>query len=268
MRALEATLRVIGRRRHGGGLTHGRALEPRGCAIGSSSRHEVGLALSAGYLAACGNGRCGHSRFSSSCWRRDLPARRRTRAELLARIAPGVIWAMALFALLSVDRLFHADYQDGASITSCCVGCALVRRAREARSRIGGDRPAAASSPRRSSRSCSSLPPAGIGTLAARRLLSGRRPWPHRRRRAGLTLGARRSGLLMPLLVLPLYVPVLVFGAASVDAAVSACRDPMPTLALLAAIGAVAARRSVPGSPRSRLRQGRAHRRTRRVTAE
>ena len=36
---------------------------------------------------------------------------------------------------------------------------------------------------------------------------------------AALTLGARRSGAILPLLVLPLYVPILVFGAAAVEAA-------------------------------------------------
>jgi heme exporter protein B len=38
---------------------------------------------------------------------------------------------------------------------------------------------------------------------------------------AGLTLGARRGGVLVALLVLPLYIPVLVFGVAAVDAAAS-----------------------------------------------
>ena len=38
---------------------------------------------------------------------------------------------------------------------------------------------------------------------------------------AALTLGARRGGVLMSLLVLPLLIPVLIFGAAAVDAAIA-----------------------------------------------
>jgi len=52
---------------------------------------------------------------------------------------------------------------------------------------------------------------------------------------AALTLGARRSGLLMPLLVLPLYVPVLIFGVAAVEASLAGL-DPAPHLSLLAAL--------------------------------
>jgi heme exporter protein B len=37
---------------------------------------------------------------------------------------------------------------------------------------------------------------------------------------AALTLGARRGGVLLSLLVLPLYIPVLIFGVAAVDAAI------------------------------------------------
>ena len=38
---------------------------------------------------------------------------------------------------------------------------------------------------------------------------------------AALTLGARRGGVLMSLLVLPLYIPVLIFGVSAIDAAVN-----------------------------------------------
>ncbi|MFZ5789397.1 MAG: heme exporter protein CcmB, partial [Pseudomonadota bacterium] len=47
--------------------------------------------------------------------------------------------------------------------------------------------------------------------------------------------GARRGGLLLPLLVLPLYVPTLIFGAAAVDAALAGLAAG-PHLSLLAAI--------------------------------
>jgi heme exporter protein B len=50
---------------------------------------------------------------------------------------------------------------------------------------------------------------------------------------AALTLGARRSGVLISLLVLPLYIPILIFGVAAVDAAVGGI-DAGPRLMALA----------------------------------
>jgi heme exporter protein B len=52
---------------------------------------------------------------------------------------------------------------------------------------------------------------------------------------AALSLGARRGGVLLSLLVLPLYIPVLIFGVAAVDAAISGL-GARPHLLLLAAI--------------------------------
>jgi heme exporter protein B len=52
---------------------------------------------------------------------------------------------------------------------------------------------------------------------------------------AALTLGARRGGVLLPLIVLPLTVPVLIFAAAAVDAA-SGGLSARPHLMLLAAL--------------------------------
>ena len=56
---------------------------------------------------------------------------------------------------------------------------------------------------------------------------------------AALCLGARRGGVLLPLLVLPLAVPVLIFGTAAVDA-VLAGLTVRPHLLLLAALLLVA----------------------------
>ena len=56
---------------------------------------------------------------------------------------------------------------------------------------------------------------------------------------AALVLGARRGGVLLPLLVLPLTTPVLIFGVAAADAA-SGDLSPRPHLLLLAALLAAA----------------------------
>jgi heme exporter protein B len=53
---------------------------------------------------------------------------------------------------------------------------------------------------------------------------------------ASLTLGLRRSGMLLALLVLPLYVPVLIFGVATVSAAVSGPASPWPPFLMLCAL--------------------------------
>jgi heme exporter protein B len=49
---------------------------------------------------------------------------------------------------------------------------------------------------------------------------------------AALTLGARRGGVLLSLLILPLYIPVLIFGAGAIDAALTGL-TPRPHLLLL-----------------------------------
>ena len=53
---------------------------------------------------------------------------------------------------------------------------------------------------------------------------------------ASLTLGLRRSGVLLALLVLPLYVPVLIFGVATVSAATVGPASPWPPLLMLCAL--------------------------------
>jgi heme exporter protein B len=57
---------------------------------------------------------------------------------------------------------------------------------------------------------------------------------------AALTLGARRGGVLLPLLVLPLSIPAIIFGAAAIEAAATGL-EPRPYLLLLAALLALAA---------------------------
>jgi heme exporter protein B len=57
---------------------------------------------------------------------------------------------------------------------------------------------------------------------------------------AALTLGARRGGVLLPLLVLPLAIPAVIFGAAAIEAA-AAGLVARPYLLLLGAVLAVAA---------------------------
>jgi heme exporter protein B len=161
--------------------------------------------------------------------------------ELLARLAPGVLLAAALLAaLLPLDRLFGAEAEDG-SLDQLLL---------------------------------SGLPPAGIAAvkalghwittgiplvlatpLAAALLNLPTEAWPAAMLALGLasailsvfgaagaalTLGARRGGVLLPLLVLPLSIPAIIFGAAAIEAA-SGGLEARPYLLLEAAILALAA---------------------------
>jgi heme exporter protein B len=56
---------------------------------------------------------------------------------------------------------------------------------------------------------------------------------------AAIVLGARRGGVLLPLLILPLITPVLIFGVGAADAAATGL-SPRPNLLLLAALLAAA----------------------------
>jgi heme exporter protein B len=155
---------------------------------------------------------------------------------MLARIAAGLLWALALLAsLIALERLFLEDYQDGSlDLLLLAPGSLpIFVLAKLAAHWLVTGLPIILAAPVLAL--LLQLPPAGIGALALALLLGTPTLGLVGAVAAALTLGARRSGLLMPLLVLPLYVPVLVFGAASVDAAVLGT-DPLPHLSLLGAL--------------------------------
>ena len=65
--------------------------------------------------------------------------------EVLARVAAGILWVAALLAaLLSLDRLFQPDYEDGGlDLIALVAAAARTRGAGEMRRALGGDRVAA-----------------------------------------------------------------------------------------------------------------------------
>jgi heme exporter protein B len=156
--------------------------------------------------------------------------------QLLGRIAAGVVWVTALLAaLLSLERLFLSDYQDGAldllalapqplwaSVLAkvaahwLTTGVPLLAAAPIVALMLGA--PAASIPPLIAALALGTPSLSLIGAIGA-----------------ALALGARRGGVLIPLLVLPLYIPVLIFGAAAVEAAVSGA-DAYPPLAILGAL--------------------------------
>ncbi len=143
--------------------------------------------------------------------------------QLLARIAPGIIAVSALLAvLLSLERLFLADYEDGnldllalsatplevtvlAKVLAhwCTTGLPLIAAA-----------PVIAV--------LYNMPAEGLPVLLAAMALGTPSLSLIGAIGAALTLGARRGGVLIPLLVLPLWISVLIFMAGAIDASLAA----------------------------------------------
>lgn len=160
--------------------------------------------------------------------------------NVLARIAAGVLWCAALFAaLLSLERLFAADYEDGtldllllapwplelAALAKCLahwivtgLPLSLLAPILGVAFGLDGDSLLALGATLLVGTPTLSL----IGGLAA-----------------ALTLGARKSGALLALLALPLCVPTLIFGAGAIETL--AAGDGIVThVAILAALALVA----------------------------
>lgn len=138
---------------------------------------------------------------------------------LLARIAAGILFVTALLAaLLSLDRLFQADYEDGGLelIALSPLPLELAVLSKCAAHWVATGLPLALSSPVLAV--FVDLPAGAIPTLLLSLLLGTPALSLIGSVAAALTLGARRQGVLLALLVLPLYVPPLVFGAAAVEA--------------------------------------------------
>jgi heme exporter protein B len=155
--------------------------------------------------------------------------------NILARIASGVIWVMALLAsLLSFERLFQLDAEDG-SLDLIALSPAplqfLVLGKCLAHWLVTG-LPLVIVSPLLGL--FLNLPAEGYPVLALALLIGTPILSLIGAIGAALTLGAPRGGVLLPLLILPLTIPVLIFGVAAVEAAVAGL-TPRPHLFLLGA---------------------------------
>ena len=139
--------------------------------------------------------------------------------NLLRTMAPGVLWVTALLAaMLSLGRMFADDFQDGTLEQLLLAACPL---------------PLLVASKIAAHWVCSGLLLALVSPLLALQFDLG---WPASGMLftslllgtpvlslvgavgAALTVGVRGAAVLMPLLILPLCVPVLIFGAAAVEA--------------------------------------------------
>jgi heme exporter protein B len=139
--------------------------------------------------------------------------------EVLQRIGGGVVWVAALLAaLLSLDRLFEADYQDGSLELLALSGLPLefAVLAKCAAHWVASGLPLAALSPLLAV--FLDLEPRAVAVLVAGLLLGTPALSLIGAVAAALTLGARRQSVVLSILVLPLYVPPLIFGAGAVEA--------------------------------------------------
>ena len=156
--------------------------------------------------------------------------------SLLRDMAPGVLWVAALLSsLLSLDALFKSDADDGTleQLALSGHGLALIATAKTfAHWLVSGaalvlvaplvavalNIPSFAFSTMMVSLAMGTLTLSWLGAIGA-----------------GLTIGLRRGNVLLSLIVLPLAIPLLIFGAAATDRAISQV-DVTGALYLLAAI--------------------------------
>jgi len=159
----------------------------------------------------------------------------------LRAIAPGVIWVAALLSsMLSLARLFAGDYADG-TLEQLVLGAAplgVVVAAKAFAHWLVAGLPLVLIAPLIALQY--DVAPSLYGVLALSLLLGTPVLSIIGGIGAALTLGLRGGGVLLSLLVLPLYVPVLILGAGSVDMA-AAGLAPDGQLLLLAALLVIAA---------------------------
>ncbi|WP_425099076.1 heme exporter protein CcmB [Tropicibacter sp. S64] len=133
---------------------------------------------------------------------------------LLARIAPGVLWIGALLAcLLSLDRIFALDWEDGSLdlLATAPLPMEGIVSVKALAHWITTGLPLVLAAPALGV--LLSLPPGGYLWVVVSLALGTPALSVIGTFGAALTVGLKRGGLLLSLLVLPLYVPTLIFGA-------------------------------------------------------
>ena len=173
----------------------------------------------------------------------------------LARIAPGVIWVAALLAsMLSLERLFQADYEDGSLelLALQPVALEIMVMAKVTVHWLTTGLPLIVAAPLLAV--LMNLPGEGFWHLIAALALATPTLSLIGAIGAALILGSRRGGILLSLLVLPLYIPVLIFGVSAVDAAIGGF-SAKPQLLVLSGL-LVAALALCPWAGAAAVRQG------------
>jgi heme exporter protein B len=140
--------------------------------------------------------------------------------EALARDAVGIVWVMALLAsLLALDRLFQGDWEDGSLdlMALSPLPLELVVLAKALGHWLVSGLPLLIAAPIVAA--MLQFDPAGLPRLVLALALGTPTLSLLGAVGAALTLGARRAAVLVSLLVLPLEIPILIFGVAAADPA-------------------------------------------------
>jgi heme exporter protein B len=157
-------------------------------------------------------------------------------ANILQRISSGVLWVAALLAsMLSLDRLFQADFEDGSLdfLTLGSLPLEVTVLAKCTAHWLTTGLPLIIVAPLLGV--LLNMEPAGYLTLVAAMALGTPSLSLIGAIGAALTVGVRRGGVLLSLLVLPLYIPILIFGVGAIDATIGGLTE-KPHLLVLAAI--------------------------------
>ncbi len=142
--------------------------------------------------------------------------------QALQTAGPGVMWiALALSSLLPMERLFQADLEDGTldAYAGSGVGMEGIALAKTLAHWIATGIPLALTAPLLWIMLQGAPEAAGLVFAAA--LIGSLAFFFFGSIGAALAAGMRRGGLLIALVTLPLYVPAMIFGAATLDAAAS-----------------------------------------------
>lgn len=155
---------------------------------------------------------------------------------VLQRVAGGVIWVAALFAvMLTLERVFAPDAEDGTleQFALLPLPLSMVALAKALAHWLSVAVPLILAAP--IAALTLNLDAGQFGTLALALLLGTPALSLIGCLGAALTLGVRQSGVLLILLILPLYVPVLIFGAGALEA-----NDAGAALRMLGALSLIA----------------------------
>ncbi|MGR3466148.1 heme exporter protein CcmB [Limimaricola sp.] len=156
---------------------------------------------------------------------------------ILARIAPGMLWVAALLAaLLSLDRIFALDHEDGSLplLATAPLPLEMLALVKALAHWITTGLPLVVAAPLLGV--LLHLPGTAMPWLLVSLALGTPALSLIGTFGAALTVGLRRGGLLLSLIVLPLYVPVLIFGAEAARRGAEGLPAATPLL-LLAGIG-------------------------------
>lgn len=197
-------------------------------AVGVLFRRELALAWGGGGgpLLACG---------FFACLTTVVPLAAGGDPAVLKPVAAGIAWlALALSSLLSLERLFERDLDDGALdlLATGPVPLEVVFAIKAVSQWLATGLPLALTAPIAALALGQSVELAPLTAVSA--LIGGLGFAFTGALGAALALGAKRGGLLIAVVVLPLFIPPVVFGSGALDRAAAGV-SPMAALALLTA---------------------------------